>query len=486
MKKNISIILCCLMLIVPSTVAVLNMPIAKAVDSVTPDFSTVTTPPYPLTEYAGNPVMTGDMVTDRANVHFVADPFLFHEGSNWYMFFEVDTYTLSEIGLATSTDGFHWTYKQIVLSESFWLSYPEVFKSNGKYYMTASEGYGTDAGNKLYEAVNFPYTWKYSTTINYSNNICVDPTVFYYNGMWWMFTSDLSTGSNLYLFYASSVTGPWYAHPKNPLIVGDSSKVRGGGRPIIYQGHILRLTQKCDKKYGESVRAFQIDTLTTTSYAEHEITQSPLIAMTGWYYDGTQWLDKWNGDAAHNLDAWWTGDRWLAVADGSGYSSHVHFTWSIGIYTTEPQSPPPQTPTYKIDVSVVGQGSIAKNASEPYVYGQAVTLTATASTGWNFQGWSGDLSGSANPATLAMTKNMTVTATFTVIPPPQPTQITVTITLQPFSITGTLTLNSGDNWTALTTITVWQKTWTFNHWSDGSTAVTRTFTATGTYEIVYS
>ncbi len=48
-----------------------------------------------------------------------------------------------------------------------------------------------------------------------------------------------------------------------------------------------------------------------------------------------------------------------------------------------------------------------------YHYGDEVTLTATAAYAWAFAGWSGDLSGTDNPATLTITGDTTVTATFT-------------------------------------------------------------------------
>jgi uncharacterized repeat protein (TIGR02543 family) len=89
-------------------------------------------------------------------------------------------------------------------------------------------------------------------------------------------------------------------------------------------------------------------------------------------------------------------------------------------------TPTPPGSTYKIDVSIVGQGSVVRSATEPYVYGQAVSLTATAQAGYSFQGWTGDLTGSTNPVTLVMAKNMTVTATFTANPlPPSSGQIAV-------------------------------------------------------------
>src|SRR5262249_22184824 len=41
-------------------------------------------------------------------------------------------------------------------------------------------------------------------------------------------------------------------------------------------------------------------------------------------------------------------------------------------------------------------------------------LTATPATNWNFAGWSGDATGSANPLTVTMDANKAITATFTI------------------------------------------------------------------------
>ena len=71
-------------------------------------------------------------------------------------------------------------------------------------------------------------------------------------------------------------------------------------------------------------------------------------------------------------------------------------------------------PTYTLSISVTGEGSVDINPDETiYTYGEQVQLTAIADPGWVFDHWSGDLSGSANPATLSMTGNKAVTATFT-------------------------------------------------------------------------
>ena len=51
-----------------------------------------------------------------------------------------------------------------------------------------------------------------------------------------------------------------------------------------------------------------------------------------------------------------------------------------------------------------------------YNSGSVVTLTPSADSCWTFTSWSGDLSGSANPAQISMTRNKVITATFTQIP----------------------------------------------------------------------
>ena len=47
-----------------------------------------------------------------------------------------------------------------------------------------------------------------------------------------------------------------------------------------------------------------------------------------------------------------------------------------------------------------------------YVSGSQVTLTSTPASGWQFSGWSGDLTGSQNPATITMNSGKSITATF--------------------------------------------------------------------------
>jgi uncharacterized repeat protein (TIGR02543 family) len=68
---------------------------------------------------------------------------------------------------------------------------------------------------------------------------------------------------------------------------------------------------------------------------------------------------------------------------------------------------------YSLTVNVVGSGSVSLDPDQAlYDSGTVVELTAVANAGWQFSGWSGDLTGSTNPAGITMDGDKTVTATF--------------------------------------------------------------------------
>ena len=112
------------------------------------------TPPTSIT----NPVLTAKDVTD-APADFVADPFMVKEGNTWYMFFEVfnSQSEHGDIGLAVSKDGYHWTYRQIVLDKPFHLSYPYVFLWQNEYYLIPESCQADSI--QLYRAEEFPTCW---------------------------------------------------------------------------------------------------------------------------------------------------------------------------------------------------------------------------------------------------------------------------------------------------------------------------------------
>ena len=308
-------------LLVSPLVILILLSNANPVIGWTPDWSTVKDEPFPLSSALGviNPVLTASDVDD-VNAEFVADPFLFQADNKWYMFFEVlnKDRDLGEIGVATSDDGLVWDYSGIVLRENLHLSYPLVFEHNGTYYMIPDISGAT--GVWLYEAVEFPFKWKYVTTLIDGRNYA-DATVFFYNGKWWMFAGEgwLSGRGNCYLFYSDDLLSGWTEHPRSPVVVNDAGIARPGGRSFVFDtNRVVRIVQKDDVIYGQRVRAFEIDQLTETDYQEHEISQSPILYESGY---------GWNASGMHHFSPWWTGSKWIAAVDGQ-----INEIWSIGIY----------------------------------------------------------------------------------------------------------------------------------------------------------
>jgi methionine-rich copper-binding protein CopC len=287
-----------------------------------PDWTNVLYGPFqlvPPTEVT-NPVQQGSDVTEYP-ADMVADTFLFHEDNTWYMFTEtLNSEHNGDLAVSVSSDGLHWTYQQIVLDEPHHLSYPQVFKFGDEYYMLPE----TSAVNeiKLYKSTNFPYTWT-PVSVLVSGNAFVDSSIFRYNGKWWIFTGNATT-NNCCLYYSDNLTGGWIEHPMSPIVTGDSNKARPAGRSFVYDNNrIIRTAQN-----GEFVRVFEVDTLTTTQYAEHEIPESPILNKSG---------SGWNAVGMHHFDPWWTGNHWLCSVDGRSGDFH---SWSAGIYL----SPHPSSP----------------------------------------------------------------------------------------------------------------------------------------------
>ncbi|MHC4644454.1 MAG: InlB B-repeat-containing protein [Planctomycetota bacterium] len=70
--------------------------------------------------------------------------------------------------------------------------------------------------------------------------------------------------------------------------------------------------------------------------------------------------------------------------------------------------------THTLDITAVN-GSVTKNPDKTsYNHGETVTLQPTANVGYHFANWTGAVTGSANPATLVMDADKSVTAAFAV------------------------------------------------------------------------
>ena len=132
-----------------------------------------------------------------------------------------------------------------------------------------------------------------------------------------------------------------------------------------------------------------------------------------------------------------------------------------------------------MDVSPAGNGTVQVDEEAPEDYpftfdiksGTTVELEAVSAPGYRFEGWSGALSDSVNPATLVMDCNKKVTAIFS--------QITHTLTLR-LKGDGTITPEAGEHefsdGATIDISAVPDSDWQFEGWSGDVTDSTAAIT----------
>jgi Divergent InlB B-repeat domain len=135
----------------------------------------------------------------------------------------------------------------------------------------------------------------------------------------------------------------------------------------------------------------------------------------------------------------WYFDHWSGDASGTGNPTNVNMTSNKSVTANFAQN------TYTITISIVGSGSVTPNASGPYHYNDAVVLTASPLANWVFHYWTGDLTGSTNPATLVITSNFSVTAYFVQKPSMQMTPSSKTCRIYSENFTVAVTLSNAVN-----------------------------------------
>jgi hypothetical protein len=175
------------------------------------------------------------------------------------------------------------------------LSYPAVFEHEGKLLCIPETQGAREVA--LYELQRFPDRWvKVATLLD--NTAIVDATVFRHDGLWWMAGATdhggvASLGTELHLWYANEITGPWTAHPLNPVKT-DVASARPAGTVFVSEGILYRPAQDSSKTYGSRVVINRVLSLTTTSFHEEPaafVEPDP----TGPYPDGLHTLSAVGG-----------------------------------------------------------------------------------------------------------------------------------------------------------------------------------------------
>lgn len=312
---------------------------------------------------AENPIFTaGDFnLSSGEPVETVADPFVVHDRGTFYLFMEAKESTTPEqnIHYATSTDGLDWTHQGEVLSTAGNMSYPQVFKHEGQWYMTPDDTNDLDE-TSVYKADQFPTDWSKVGSLSFMQYDANDTTIFKHNGLFWCLWEGGDGAGNNQLRIAYSDDFPnfdgWIEHPSSPI--RDTSSVeRPAGRPIASDDHVDYFIQaEVNGVYGYETRAYRINELTKTSLVEEELDNSPIAGPT-------HRTDSWNGIRMHHLDAVMSnsGEISFAIVDGGTGSGQ----WSLGVYA--PVSTLPQVAKLGMSTGQTissGSGPVSVNIDE--------------------------------------------------------------------------------------------------------------------------
>ncbi|HVQ00328.1 MAG TPA: Ig-like domain-containing protein [Candidatus Thermoplasmatota archaeon] len=206
-------------------------------------------------------------------------------------------------------------------------------------------------------------------------------------------------------------------------VIGSGSVTRNPSQGTYHYGDVVQLTATADTGWtfdhwsGDLSGSTNPASLTVTgnmavtaTFTQNEYTLSTSVVGSGSISKNPDHSTYHYGDVVQltaTADAGWTLDHWSGDLSGSTNPASLTITGNTSVIATFVQN------EYTLTTSVVGSGSVTKNPDQQtYHYGDVVQLTATADAGWTFSYWSGDLTGSTNPASLTVTGNMAVTATF--------------------------------------------------------------------------
>lgn len=196
---------------------------------------------------------------------FIADSFGIIVDNELYILYEEVEYPRNK-GYICIKNVTKKSNSEVIINEPFHLSYPYCFEHQNKIFCVPESWENNSIS--LYEAKEFPNKWeKVKTLIDDIKG--VDTSIFFYEDMWWLFTTIKDDGNSykLLLFYSSDLFGEFKSHPLNPVKL-DCRSARNGGKIFKYKNEIYRPTQDYSEKHQGSIILNKIIQLSPNSFRE--------------------------------------------------------------------------------------------------------------------------------------------------------------------------------------------------------------------------
>jgi len=161
-----------------------------------------------------------------------------------------------------------WKGTSGVLSNENHLSYPFIVESGGNVYCVP-ESYRSGCV-ALYR--RDPASGQFTREkILLAGVEAVDPTLFFHDGLWWLFfTSRKYSNSHLFIYHSSALAGEYMPHAANPVKT-DVRSARPAGSPFVHNGQLYRPSQDCSVTYGGQVVVNRVLKLTVDEFAEERV-----------------------------------------------------------------------------------------------------------------------------------------------------------------------------------------------------------------------
>jgi hypothetical protein len=201
---------------------------------------------------------------------FIADPFIESSGERTEILAEEFDYDLNRgyiVRVRLNSRG--GADVERILDNKRHLSYPYILHHNGINYVIPESSATREISLYRVDDRGGGLTRVGTLVKNFAG---LDASIIRHEGRWWMFTTDGdgAKDSNLHLWYADDLEGPWNPHAVNPVKL-DIRSSRPAGTPFHHEGKLYRPAQNCSVTYGGSMILNRVLCLTPTKFQEEPV-----------------------------------------------------------------------------------------------------------------------------------------------------------------------------------------------------------------------
>ena len=220
-------------------------------------------------------IATGKTPKLKQGYTLYADPFFSDDGHSIMLEALNAKNGLGEICEIDRTD---LSFKKVHLQGGHY-SYPFTFAHEDTKYIMPEMG--SHSSQSLFEVGNEHSPAAQTVMKGLEDVRVVDSTLFFKNGIYYLFTSFSDRAADrLELYTASHFDGPYSPHPQNP-IVSDPTKARMGGRIYADKDRLIRFGQDNSSSYGNGLAVAEITVLSPEAYSETEIGRIKFVDAKG-------------------------------------------------------------------------------------------------------------------------------------------------------------------------------------------------------------